>query len=1162
MLQVGIAGAMSTLPLLGSFGSAGSGAGELNVPRGVAVDLSGDSSRGDVYVADRGDQRVEKFGAVGNFLLAFGKEVNATKVREAGEGKTISEAEENVCAASSGDLCGAGTEGAANSEFGGVLGVAVDPSSGAVYVEDRPNHRIEKYTPSGEFVLMFGGDVNKTSGGDVCSATEECQAGVTASSGEAGEGRFHEWGVGAFLAVGSSGTVYVGDENRVQIFSSSGVYQTQIELPGGGDVLALAVDGAGDVYVHDEGTAGVRKFEPPTPPSSSYVESATQFDPGSASVSGVALDPAGNVSVLDHEAGYRVLRYDSSGSLLAESAPGPIEESTGIAANASGTVYVSDFLAGETEPAKMLLFGSPPSEGNPPPAIDAEFASRVGTDSAVLGAEINPAFLATTYYLKYGTDSSYSEGDVPVPPGAALGAANLGDDPASVSLEGLSPGTTYHYRFVAHSDAGTTLGEDRTFTTGRGGAFALPDDRAFELVSPPEKNSGEVGVPSPAGGGDVDQSVLPQQASPQGEAITYGSFTAFGTTPQSAPAASQYLSERTATGWSTQNLSPLDQEGGLRDPLRGFSPALSTGVVVQSEPTLAEGAAAGVENLYLRDDTSGAFQALTTVTPRVAPGEEKYCVAYAGASSDFHHVIFMANGALTSNAPEAQGNSLYEWSQAGGLRLVSVLQGETPAQPSEGTGFGAGAVLQCSMKGESIVYHAISADGSRIFWTYRPAGSGAELLVRENGTKTVQLDAPQGGSNAGEGHVQFWAASADGSKVFFTDHEPLTANASAGSETNLYEYDLNTEKLTDVTPVPNGQIAEVLGVLGASEDGSYVYFAATGALKEGASLGQDNLYVWHAGEGTRFIATLSKAHTFSHPQGDAADWSEHPLEQTARVTPDGHHLAFASIASLKGYDNVDQSTGEPDGEVYLYDAESAQLVCASCNPSGARPIGPSSVPAWSTPYEQPRYLSDGSGRLFFDSFDALALHGTNGKQNVYEFEREGLGSCSPSSTGFSEASGGCVFPISLGTSNDNSYFLDASADGKDVFFSTRQGLVPQDQDERYDIYDAREGGGFPPPQSPPPACVGEACRPASPTVPPFGPPSSSTFSGLGNLLPPPASQPAVKPKPKPLTRAQNLAKALKACKKKPKKRRAACVKQAKKRYAARSEATKRKGRGK
>ncbi len=205
-----------------------------------------------------------------------------------------------------------------------------------------------------------------------------------------------------------------------------------------------------------------------------------------------------------------------------------------------------------------------------------------------------------------------------------------------------------------------------------------------------------------------------------------------------------------------------------------------------------------------------------------------------------------------------------------------------------------------------------------------------------------------------------------------------------------------------------------------------------------------------------------------------------------------------SVANLTGFDNLDQSSGEPASQVYLYSADSKVLTCASCNPSGARPIGFSELPVWITPYEQPRYLSDDGGRLFFVSFDALALRDTNGTQDVYEWEAPGEGTCVTGGPAYSEQDGGCLYLISSGQSGDLSYFLDASGGGRDVFLSSRQQLVPADEDERFDVYDARIEGAFPPPPPPPAICAGEACRPAQ-AAPEAASPASAGFVGEGNV---------------------------------------------------------------
>ncbi len=194
-------------------------------------------------------------------------------------------------------------------------------------------------------------------------------------------------------------------------------------------------------------------------------------------------------------------------------------------------------------------------------------------------------------------------------------------------------------------------------------------------------------------------------------------------------------------------------------------------------------------------------------------------------------------------------------------------------------------------------------------------------------------------------------------------------------------------------------------------------------------------------------------------------------------------------------------------QAFLYDADSKELACASCNPTGARPSGPAVLPGWSNPLEGPRYLSEDGGRLFFESFDALLPADENDKRDVYEFELPGTGSCTSESPSFDPASSGCHFLISSGKDEDHSYLLDASADGRDVFFSTRRPLVGWDENDNYDVYDARIGGGFPEPPVKP-ACEGEGCKPPAPAPPQASPtPGTATLQGQGNARPRPRACP-------------------------------------------------------
>ena len=396
-------------------------------------------------------------------------------------------------------------------------------------------------------------------------------------------------------------------------------------------------------------------------------------------------------------------------------------------------------------------------------------------------------------------------------------------------------------------------------------------------------------------------------------------------------------------------------------------------------------------------------------------------------------------------------------------------------------------------------------------------------------------------------------------------------------------------------------------VLGSSQDGASVYVVAKGVLAAGengngeaAVPGQENLYRLHE-EGTSwaatFIATLS-GEDFPDWRGGGAD--SNSAFQTARVSPDGEYLAFMSEQRLTGYDNEDVSSDHPgermDEEVFLYDAHTASLTCVSCDPTGARPRGvldiyeggegigllvdrhsiwnerwlAGSIPGW-TPQSltgalyQSRYLSN-NGRLFFDDADALlsalttATRGEEvagqpqqvGVENVYEYEPAGVGSCTSSS-------GGCVALLSSGDSPEESAFLEASPEGENVFFLTAAQLSPQDTDTAFDIYDARVCASSspcltPPPPAPAGCSEADACRPASPpTQAPDGPPGSASYTGPGNVTPPPPKHEAkaTKTTVKPPTRAQQLAKALALCRRqhpRSKTRRKSCEAGARKKY--------------
>jgi DNA-binding beta-propeller fold protein YncE len=1067
----------------------GSAAGKLAIPVGLATSIDGKR----LYVADSSNERISVFSPWGEFLEAFGW------------GVVNGASELQVCTGATG--CQAGVRGEGPGQFNVPFSVATD-STGNVYVLDFHNRRIEKFTADGDFLLMFGGEVNKTTHEDVCTKSQ-LEGGDVCGAGISGT-KPAEFTSFDGLTVGPEGSVYVGDRGRIQNFNSAGVYQTEIDLPNPEwEVRSLDAQ-EGRIYA-DFSAPGVYEY---AGGSWRYLAGVDQPGP-------LTVGPEGEIYVIRTQGlSNDILELDSAGNQLGVFGATKGVGLQGLATNWIGDLYVSSRLFSffGTSRSWVTAYGPPPLEiGDPPvkpPTIFSQYAASVGANEATLKAQINPHFYAsTTYYLEYGPEpcSGSPCTAVPAPPGEQLpgGQKNAALTTHGVVLSGLEPEKTYYFRFTAITGPFTVVGPDRSFTTRRPSEPGLPDNRAYEKVSPTDKNGGEVGVPQGSTGGPSElDTPRPQESSSDGEAITYPSFAAFGGVA-GAGSTTQYLSRRTTSGWQTSNITPPNRGTEFRDPLRGFSADLSTAAVAQSDPPLLPGATPGRENLYLQDNETGALRLLTTEPPEVVEGLAKYCITYFGASSDFSHVIFSAPGGLTPEAPVNSSRNLYEWTDGGGVRLVNVFPDGSPAVPvgQGATSFGGfGNETNCGSLAH-VSLHAISQDGSRIFWTYGGgtySGMAAPLFARINGQETIQLDANQGGAGpGGKGH--FLAATADGEKVLFSDVNKLVGGAKPG---DLYLYDFGAEEgehLRDLTAGPAA--TETLGVLGTSSDLSRIYFVAKGILSgsqenaagEKAEAGARNLYLWREGEGSRFIAVLSG-------ENDVSDWggsissptSSEPQVQTARATPDGKYLAFLSSSPLTGYDNVGQDSGEPVSEAYLYDSEADRLICASCNPTGARPHGGTSLPTWRVALQQPRYLSDDGRRLFFETSDGIAPTDVNGKVDVYEFERSGTGSCSSTSPDYSARTDGCISLITTGNSSTDSYLLDASSDGRDVFFSTSQQLLQSDRDEHFDVYDAREGGGFPEPAEPAP-CNGEGCKGPVPPPPAAEPPGSSILTGPANV---------------------------------------------------------------
>jgi chitodextrinase len=736
------------------------------------------------------------------------------------------------------------------------------------------------------------------------------------------------------------------------------------------------------------------------------------------------------------------------------------------------------------------------------PAIVSESFSDVQETAVILNAQIDPNGAETAYRFEYGVTASYGEST----PVSKLEGPLTAADAAAAGVTGLQPGTNYHYRVLATSSQspGGIPGPDHTFTTpasphgggcpneqvraGQPKGVGLPDCRAYEQVTPVVKNGlNALGAP---GGVHV---------SPSGDAV---SFFSTGGMPGAvgAPGANQrYVARRGAGGWFIRGMAPPSGDKKLGNPeVFGAFPDSSKVFTETIDPQPAPGGPPGQFNIFEQDTATGAYQFF-------APDPTQALLSIAAVTPDDSHFIFEDEEQLLPAATPGREN-LYE-SSDGQISLVGVLPGPNGKAPARGSRAGGrGAALGEYTQPD----HALSDDGSRVFFTDPGTNN---LYVRENaGTAAASTVLVAEAA-------RFQMANADGSLVFFTKGEEHNEG--------LFAYSTETGQTSELAAKMDANRGAVFargGVLGTGGSGTndtYLYFATESVLAGDAVEGQPNIYVDHY-DGVAwtigYVATVSFEGGREDKRGDdLLNWALEPApgnqDRVSRVTPDGRTLLFTAAAQVTSYDNNHYF------ELYLYEAENKRITCVSCSPAGepatasallsedqgAGSLNALAAPRNINPQVLPHSLSDSGARVFFGTTQSLVAQDTNGVADVYEWEKDGSGSC--------VQVGGCLSLISNGSGAEAAYLGDASANGNDVFFFTHQPLVAQDEDQLQDIYDARVGAGVVPVAAP--ACSGTGCQGLPPAPPIFATPSSVTFNGVGNFAPAPKAKAKPKAKNKP-----------------------------------------------
>jgi len=622
-------------------------------------------------------------------------------------------------------------------------------------------------------------------------------------------------------------------------------------------------------------------------------------------------------------------------------------------------------------------------------------------------------------------------------------------------------------------------------------SLALPECRAYEMVSPPGKEGWGASLVTFDGG----------------VRVRFNSGAANIAKSGQNNGANEYVAARSATGWET--IPNLNGSGGgtIADAPSSFA-AVGAGTFPQpsaySDDLLSsvwfghrQDGSAGT-NTYLRKP-DGLFTLVGVLPPDATEEQQNLELYSAGASDDLSHVFY---GPHPFWGYAAWGPGVYEFVGTGN---------EQPPRRADVDNLGS-PISTCSY-GALAKFH--SKDGRVFAFLVTPCGGGSspitEIWARVNGTTSFDVSAsrcdrtaadPGGVCNGPVGNGScvysdnqetgsgcrgaiFQGAAGDGSRVFFTTKQQLL-DADIDETNDLYACDIpagtpapTAEKANHCSALRQVSVGDPTGaavesVSTVSDDGSTVLFIAKGvladnedALKEKAVAGDHNLYVWrtdaaHPDGQTTFVGGL-----------DSNDLVNANAGIKPQITSDGRYLAFTTASRL-----VDTDT-DSARDVYRYDADTDEPTRVSTNVFGVAGNGDFgariSIPAEHNPTTT---ISEDGQKIVFTTDEALnAAADGNEDSDVYLW----------TPTRVSLISAG-----SVGSGGDNPAI---TASGDDIYFNTPGALTPADGDDQADVYDARIGGGFS--FSPTPICTGEACQPPAIPAPPTKAPLSA-IPGPGN----------------------------------------------------------------
>ena len=932
------------------------------------------------------------------------------------------------------DVCKAGRVGGQMGGFSAPRGIAVDNSAGGnhdVYVVDDNNFRVEKFTSDGQPLMTMGWEVDKTTGGDICTVAsgDRCGAGLESNSGI--PGRFGKWQVfeelGNEVAVDSAGDLYVADarENSelkpaIEKFDPSGnfigqaIVPTLLTNPGFFPrPISIAVGESDVVYASISTGEGVQPYL------QSLFTLSGEEGPGKAA-SGV-LDGGGEPThvAIDRRTGLpivvdsnfygslcgsfagffatAVVLYEPNGEML-DCVTGLVSGLGGMAMSTDGHIYAS--LQEENQVDVLEL----PMEK---PTLGGGSVGNISTESALVTSEIDPGYEVTEYGVEYGTADCSSNPCAKADGGTLKRFAH--PVTRSVGLEGLEPGVKYHYRLLATNSRGTSFGPDRTFVTypflnlahdpcpnalarQQTGSEPLFDCRAYELVSAEF-----------TGGYDVESSLIagqtPFESYPDANGKVLYSVHGGGIPGTGEPTnrgRDPYVATRNSDGtWSTEYVGIPANDPFASEP---FSSTL-----YEADPGLDTLAYGGPEicSPCFNDGSSGIpvhrpdgslVQGLKGSISQISAVPSGFIGRRL--SADGSHLVFGSTSKL-----EPAGNSgslsIYERNlSTSSTQVVSTL-------PSGETMSGEVGELDVSADGSRVVVGEListDADGNRYYHLYMHISGSSDSIDLTPGTVSGAL---------------FDGMTEDGSNVYFTTGDPLTtaANQDTDNSADIYRVDVtgSSATLTRVTTgagagnsdaceppggwnsVSGGENCDAVAIAGgggvASESGT-IYFVSPEVLDTSGSTqpeqNQANLYAATPGSAPRFVATV-----------DSSVGKPPPPPPIHELT----NSEFVSGSTLPVSLAVEQNSGD----LYVGDAATGNVSRWKPNgePDEFAALGSNAV---STPFEswtESQIAVDSSNSAFKGD---LYVPNNGGSVFVYNNDGEEIGAL----TGFGEACGVAV----------------------------------------------------------------------------------------------------------------------------------------------------------